>query len=83
MGSPKKELEEKLNKIVSRSLIDLIFGQQFLDPETRKKVVDEFNFNEGQIEAIMTAEGECLQELCSSILGEFETISSRKNAERG
>jgi len=82
MDDPKEEFLEKLDGIVSRALIDFYFANHLLDPKTRKKTIEEFDFNEIQTKAIMEFEGQCLQKLSSSVLETLGYNRPQKGKER-
>ncbi len=82
MDDPREEFLEKLNGIVSRALVDFHFAEHLLNPKTRKETIEGFDFNESQTKAMMESEGQCLQELSSSVLEALGYDRPQKGKER-
>jgi hypothetical protein len=81
MPDAKNELIKRLDQLTGQGLISSKVLKRFLDPETKQKTLEEFDFKEDEIEEIMGLEFEDIEGFAKEAYEAFG-ISSDMGKER-
>ena len=81
MPETENTLIKKLDRLIGQSIITPNISKRFLDPKTRQKTLEKFNFEENEIREIMNLEFESIEDFGKKAYEAFG-ISSDMGKER-